>query len=224
MAVVLIIDDEEEHRLLLTRRLQGEGLDARAAHDGEEGLELAFAMAPDIIVLDRMLPGIDGFEVLKRLRAAPRTKQVRVLMLTRKGDALDRVQGLELGADDYLPKPFLMPEAVARVKALLRRPSPRAGTVYEFGPLRVDPEAATARLDGRPTALSATEFKLLVALAEAGGVALSREKLRDRIWGVGFAVTPRTVDVHLKRLREKLGPAGPRLIKTVRGIGYKLEA
>ena len=117
-----------------------------------------------------------------------------------------------------------MPEAVARVKALLRRPSPRSGMVYEVGALRLDPESASVTVDGRPIALSATEFKLLVALAEAGGTALSRERLRDRIWGVGFAVTPRTVDVHLKRLREKMGDAGPALIKTVRGIGYKLEA
>lgn len=222
MAKVLVIDDDGDLRLLLRQFLTRAGFTVSEAESGEAGLALAQDQPPDAVILDLLLPGIDGLEVLRQLRAGPRTRHLRVLMLTRKGDPTERIAGLELGADDYMPKPFSPAEVTARIRALLRRETPKAGGAYQIGPLGIDAEAASVTVNGVPVSLSATEFKLLRVLAEAGGKVLHRERLRDLIWGVGFAVTPRTVDVHLKRLREKLGPAGT-LIKTARGLGYKLE-
>ena len=223
MAKILVIDDDPDMQKLLGGLLQRLDFEVVSATDGKSGLEQASSCRPDAVILDVLLPGLDGIEVLRRLRANPRLRQLRVLMLSVRGDATQRVEGLEEGADDYLPKPFAPDELVARLKALLRRETPKTGAPLRIGPLTVDFEGATVRCGDAPVPLSVTEFKLLRTLAEAEGKVLSRERLRDLVWGVGHAMTPHTIDVHMKRLRGKLG-AGADAIKTVRGQGYKLEA
>ncbi len=220
---ILIIDDEADLRALIRHHLEKSGFSVREAAEGFAGLALARDERPDAVILDVMLPGLDGIEILRRLRGEARTRHLRVLMLTAKGDEADRVLGLEMGADDYLPKPFSPRELVARMKALLRREMPVNREHLVIGPLTLDLEGVRVIVAGQPVEVTATEFKLLQVLAEAHGKVLSRERLLDRVWGVGYAITERAVDVHLKRLREKLGPAAV-VLKTVRGMGYKLEA
>jgi two-component system phosphate regulon response regulator PhoB len=222
MPKILIIDDDPDLRALLHGLLKRMDFAVIEAPDGRAGLEQAALSRPDAVILDVMMPGMTGMEVLRKLRADSRTRQLRVLMLSAHGDTPQRVVGLNEGADDYLPKPFEPQELAARLNALLRRETPKTGALLRIGPLTVDFEAATVRCGDVPVILSVTEFKLLRTLAEAEGKVLSRERLRDLVWGVGHAMTPHTIDVHMKRLRGKLG-AGAEAIKTVRGQGYKLE-
>ncbi len=222
MPRILIIDDDPDIQTLLRGLLQRLDFETVSALEGNAGLAQAELFRPDAVILDVVMPGLSGLEVLRRMRADARLRQLRVLMLSVRGDAPQRVAGLEQGADDYLPKPFDPDELVARLKALLRRETPKNGPVLRIGPLTVDFEGAAVLCGGAPVVLSVTEFKLLRTLAEAEGKVLSRERLRDLVWGLGHAMTPHTIDVHMKRLRAKLG-AGADAIKTVRGQGYKLE-
>jgi DNA-binding response OmpR family regulator len=222
---VLIIEDERDIRDLLAFHLEREGYTVAKAGNGADGLRLARAASPDLILLDLMLPEMDGFEVCRRLRQDPATQAVPLVMLTARGDEVDRVLGLELGADDYVVKPFSPREVVARVRAVLRRSRPAASTTPVIvGPLQIDAAAHTVSVDGVPVNLTRREFDLLRALVEARGRVLSREFLLEHVWGYTAAgeIESRTVDVHVRRLRQKLGPAGPR-IGTVTGVGYRLE-
>ena len=222
---VLVIEDEPDIRELLAFHLEREGYTVTRSGSGAEGLRLARAAPPDLILLDLMLPEVDGFEVCRRLRQDPVTQAVPLVMLTARGDEVDRVLGLELGADDYVVKPFSPREVVARVRAVLRRSRPTAGTTpVTIGPLQIDAAAHTVSVEGSAVNLTRREFDLLRALVEARGRVLSREFLLGRVWGYTAAgeIESRTVDVHVRRLRQKLGPAGL-LIGTVTGVGYRLE-
>jgi DNA-binding response OmpR family regulator len=221
-----VIDDEANLRHTLGYALGQEGYEVISAEDGESGLELFRQARPDLVVLDLMLPRLDGFEVCRRLR---RESDVPVLMLTARDTELDRVVGLEIGADDYLAKPFSMRELIARVRAMLRR-SARVGTpaaegVFELGGLHVDVPRHRARREQEEISLQPKEFELLAVLIAHPGQVFSREQLLARVWGFDYAGGSRTVDTHVKTLREKLGdPAErPRWIETVRGVGYRFR-
>jgi two-component system alkaline phosphatase synthesis response regulator PhoP len=218
---ILVVDDEPGILNLVTAYLRQEGYEYHTAADGEAGLKAARAFKPDLIVLDIMLPGLDGLEVLTRLR---RESNAYVILLTAKTEETDRVVGLTVGADDYLTKPFSPRELVARIKAGLRRlrqeAGPAEGNVLSFRRVRLDLAARMAWVDGDPVDLTTTEFDLLRALAEHRGMVLSREQLLDRVWGPDFYGEIRVVDVHLGHVRQKLGAD---VIATVRGIGYRFE-
>jgi DNA-binding response OmpR family regulator len=221
---ILVIDDEPELVKLLDYNLTKAGYLVLSAKDGENGLAAARKHAPDAIILDVMMPGLDGWEVCKRLRQDPATSALPVLMLTAKADEGDRVLGLELGADDYVTKPFGVRELLARVKALLRR-SEVASTspeVIKSGKIVVDSSRRTVTVAGKPVALTATEFNLLKTLAEKEGRVISREDLLSLARGDEVAVMDRTVDVHVAALRKKLGKHGE-MIETVRGVGYRMK-
>jgi DNA-binding response OmpR family regulator len=203
--------------------LDREGFRIPEAADGETGLSSAAAQRPALIVLDVMLPGLDGFEVCRRLRAAD--DDVLILMLTARDEDIDKILGLELGADDYLTKPFNPRELVARVRAILRRrdgSAPRAGRAIEVGGLVIDPARREVRLGARMFDLRTQEFDLLLALAEHRGQVLSREQLLQQAWGFDYYGQTRTVDVHIAHLRKKLD-GSPLRIETVTGVGYKLS-
>lgn len=213
-ARILLVDDESPIVELIRGYLEREGYAVSAAEDGPSGLEMARTERPDVIVLDVMLPGLDGFEVLRQLRAF---SDAYVLMLTARADEVDRVVGLSIGADDYLVKPFSPRELVARVKALLRRP--RAAIAPGRRDLVVEPARRTVTVRGEPVILTATEFDILAALAREPGVVVRRADLLDRIWGPGFDGDDHLVDVHVANLRSKIGDG---FIETVRGVGYRL--
>jgi DNA-binding response OmpR family regulator len=219
-ALILVVDDEEPIRQLASLYLEKEGFQVACAADGPEAIELAHRQRPALVVLDVMLPTIDGFEVCRRLR---QDSEVPILMLTARNEDVDKIVGLELGADDYLTKPFNPREMVARVKAILRRyeSGQRAGPTLRLGPLTVDKQRREARAGDRELALRTKEFDLLVALLENAGIVLSREQLLDLVWGYDFYGETRTVDVHVQHLRQKLAGSGVG-IQTVRGVGYKL--
>jgi phosphate regulon transcriptional regulator PhoB len=223
---VLVVEDEPDIRELILHHLAQDGFLCRAASSGPEALAEARARPPDLVILDLMLPGIDGLEVCRRLRGDPTTAAVPIIMLTAKADEVDRVVGLELGADDYVVKPFSPKELVARVRAVLRRarPAPDSRPLVAGGIL-LDPARHAASVGGRPIELTPKEFDLLHALLEAAGRVLSREHLLNRVWGYARAdeIESRTVDVHVRRLRAKLGGEGHR-VGTVKGVGYRLEA
>ena len=221
---ILVIDDEPELVKLLDYNLSKAGYLVISAKDGEAGLAAARKHAPDAIILDIMMPGLDGWEVCKRLRQDPVTAAMPLLMLTAKGEEGDRVLGLELGADDYLTKPFGVRELVARVKALLRRLEAAAASpeVLKTGKLVIDSSRRTVSAAGKLVALTATEFNLLKALAGKEGRVISREDLLSLARGDDVAVMDRTVDVHVASLRKKLGKHGE-MIETVRGVGYRLK-
>jgi DNA-binding response OmpR family regulator len=228
MDTILIVEDERNLCHLIRDNLQEQGYHVLEAFDGPSALAMAGDGAPDLIVLDIMLPGIDGLEVCRRLRQA---SIVPILMLTARAEEIDRVLGLELGADDYLTKPFSMRELKARVRALLRRvemmhsADPSANQVVSVAGLCLDPDSYEARLDGRPVDLTPKEFALLHLLVRHPGRAFSRAYLLDEIWGYEAAAYDRTVDTHIYRLRQKLGAEGEiaRRIVAVRSIGYKFE-
>jgi two-component system alkaline phosphatase synthesis response regulator PhoP len=201
--------------------LSTEGYDVISAPDGSEALKLAQQRSPDLLVLDIMLPKLDGWEVCRRLRRAG--NDVPIIMLTARSDDVDKIVGLELGADDYLVKPFNPRELVARVKAVLRRSDgmSRSEKVLRVGRLEIYPERREARVAGRELSLRAKEFDLLSAFAERPGFVLSRERLLEHVWGFDFAGETRTVDVHVARLRDKLTDSGA-IIATVWNVGYKL--
>jgi len=221
---ILVIDDEPELVKLLDYNLSKAGYLVLSARDGESGLAAARKHAPDAIILDVMMPGLDGWEVCKRLRQDPSTSALPVLMLTAKADEGDRVLGLELGADDYVGKPFGVRELLARVKALLRRSEVASSSpeVLKTGKIVIDSSRRTVTASGKPVALTATEFNLLKALAEREGRVISREDLLSLARGDEVAVMDRTVDVHVAALRKKLGKMGE-MIETVRGVGYRLK-
>ncbi|NUN49106.1 MAG: response regulator transcription factor [Candidatus Brocadiae bacterium] len=226
MTTILVIDDEADLVTLVRYNLEREGWRVRSASDGLAGYEAAKRDLPDLILLDLMLPGMDGLEVCRRLRAEARTARIPILMLTAKGGESDRVVGLEMGADDYLSKPFSPRELVARVKAVLRRAAPapdaEAARAVAAGDLQLDPGRHEVTVRGKPVSLTATEFRLLHALMRRPGQVFSRDRLIDGAIGEDTAVVDRTIDVHVTALRRKLGKAGP-MIETVRGVGYRLR-
>ncbi len=219
METILIIDDEPNIIELARLYLEREGFKVVSAGRGREGLDLIVASPPNLVILDVMLPDIDGFEVLKRLR---KSSKVPVLMLSARREDVDKIVGLEMGADDYLTKPFNPHELLARVKAVLRR-SQQAATseVIELGRLKIDVERHEATAGGSPIELRAKEFALLLALVKQPGVVFSREKLLNQVWGYDFYGDTRTVDVHINHLRDKLEGSGVD-IETLRGTGYKI--
>jgi two-component system alkaline phosphatase synthesis response regulator PhoP len=221
---ILLIDDEPELVKLLDYNLSKAGYLVLTAKDGAAGLATARKHAPDAVILDVMMPGLDGWEVCKRLRQDPSTSALPVIMLTAKADEGDRVLGLELGADDYVTKPFGVRELLARVKALLRRSEVAASSpeVIKSGKIVLDSARRTVTVAGKPVALTATEFNLLKALAEKEGRVISREDLLSLARGEEVAVMDRTVDVHVAALRKKLGKYGE-MVETVRGVGYRMK-
>src|SRR5437762_12485677 len=223
---ILVVDDEPDIRRLIVMHLERDGFRCRTAGTGPDALRDAKAAAPDLVILDLMLPAIDGLEVCRRLRADGATAGVPIIMLTAKSDEVDRVVGLEIGADDYVSKPFSPKELVARVRAVLRRARPEpAPRVLSQGAVTLDPARHLVTLHGRSLELTPKEFDLLHALLDVAGRVLSREHLLNRVWGYARAdeIESRTVDVHVRRLRSKLGDAGAR-ITTVKSVGYRFEA
>jgi two-component system, OmpR family, alkaline phosphatase synthesis response regulator PhoP len=223
MPKILVVDDEPSIVKLVTAYLKPEGYEVLTASDGQAGLKAARLFKPDLAILDIMLPGMDGLELLQQLR---RESQAYVILLTARTEEIDKIIGLSVGADDYMTKPFSPRELVARVKAALRRiqlsPASVAETgVLAFRHLRLDPSARRVTVDDRPVDLTAIEFDLLRVLAENRGRVLSREQLLEKVWGGEYFGEMRVVDVHLGHIRQKLGR--PELIATVRGVGYRFE-
>ncbi|MEE9614903.1 MAG: response regulator [Thermodesulfobacteriota bacterium] len=222
-ANILAVDDEPDILNLLEYNLRKAGFGVVTAKDGPEALELTAQERPDLIILDIMLPNMEGTEVLKRLKADGSLSHIPVIMLTAKGEEVDRILGLELGCEDYITKPFSPREMILRVKAVLKRRSSAApGDTLRFGELGIDPARHRVTVRGKEVELTSTEFRLVSALAAAGGRVLSRDTLLDRAWGRDCYVTPRTVDTHVRRLRAKLKGAG-KYIETVRGAGYRFS-
>ena len=222
---VLIVEDERDIRDLVLFHLEREGFQVSSASSGEEALRQVRHASPDLVLLDLMLPAMGGLEVCRKLRQDPATVALPIVMLTAKGDEVDRVLGLELGADDYVVKPFSPKELLARVRAVLRRAKPAPGAAaIAMGALAIDPGTRTVTVQGAPLTLTHKEFELLSALADAQGRVLSREFLLDRVWGYSRAgeIESRTVDVHVRRLRVKLGSEGRRIL-TVKSVGYRLD-
>jgi len=222
--LILIVDDESDLRTMLSSYLDAEGFDVVEAIDGDQALEQIDSTGPDLVVLDVGLPGMDGFEVLRRVR---QVSEVPVIMLTAHAEEVDRIVGLTVGADDYVTKPFSPREVIARISAVLRRTTRTVGVatdeIVKFEALVVDLARREVRRDGEVVELSALEFDLLAALASAPGRVFTREQLMERVWGWDYFGVPRLVDVHVANLRKALGDdaASPRFIGTVRGVGYK---
>lgn len=224
--VILIVDDEPELVRPLEFAFRREGFDTRTAADGRGALAAAAEQpTPDLVLLDLMLPDISGTEVCRRLKSDPATAEVPVIMVTARGEEIDRVVGFEVGADDYVVKPFSTRELVLRARAVLRRRRPReeAGEMDSFGRLKVDTAGHRVWVDGDEIQLTALEFRLLATFMSRRGRVQSRDALLDTVWGVSTAVTTRTVDTHVKRLRQKLGDVG-NYIETIRGVGYRFRA
>ncbi len=222
---ILVVDDEPDIVALVAYHLARAGYGVSTASTGPEALAKATAELPALVVLDLMLPGISGFEVLERIRAEPATANIAVLTLTARREEADRVRGLTLGADDYLTKPFSPQELTLRVGAILRRlraPASVQGDVVKIGPVRIDRAAHEVRVDGELVDLTPTEYKLLLTLAERRGRVLARTLLLETVWEAAPDIQTRTVDMHVQRLRGKLGHAGD-MIETVRGFGYRLN-
>jgi two-component system, OmpR family, phosphate regulon response regulator PhoB len=223
--IVLIVDDEQELVQSLAWNLEREGYQVRTAITGAQALEQARKEPrPDLIVLDLMLPDLPGTEVCRRLRAEASLREVAIIMVTARDEEIDRVVGFEVGADDYVTKPFSTRELVLRIRAVMRRARPTVAETERvvFGRLRVDPAAHLTWVDGVEVPLTALEFKLLAYLMARRGRVQARETLLDEVWGITAGVTTRTVDTHVKRLRQKLGPAGE-YVETRRGFGYRFR-
>ena len=219
---ILIIEDERDIADLIGFNLTRAGYEVLKAHDGIEGTEIALRERPDLIVLDLMLPGRDGYSVFRELRRDTRTVNIPVVMLTAKAQTEDRIQGLEAGADDYLTKPFSPKELILRVQAILKRSEGPPGAVdFACGPFRFDKNSLKFYLDNEPSDLTSTEFKLLLFLCERSGKPQDRNDLLRTVWGYSDATHSRTLDTHMKRLRQKLGPYGS-WVETVRGVGYRV--
>jgi DNA-binding response OmpR family regulator len=226
MEPILVIDDDLELCELLRKYLQREGFEVRIVHDGNQGVERALSEGHSLVVLDVMLPGINGFEVLRRIREDSR---IPILMLTARGDDVDRIVGLEMGADDYLPKPFNPRELVARIRAILRRsktdpvkPVPEEPDLLSIADIELDKATRVVRRGGEPITLTVVEFDLLEILMKSAGRIVTREELVKTVLGRDFSPYDRSIDTHLSNLRKKLGglPADHERIKTIRGIGY----
>lgn len=224
MPHILCIDDEQNILALLTFNLEAAGYNTLTATTGADGLAVAKQAMPSMILLDLMLPDMNGTDVCKQLKADPMTASIPIIMLTAKDSEVDKILGLELGADDYITKPFSVRELVARVKALLRRCAPVEDTgIIKVGPVTIDSDNYEVYRNGEKMYLTLKEFELLKLLASTPGKVLTRDYLLDRIWGYEFYGETRTVDVHIRHLRQKLGD-DQHLIETVRGVGYKMKA
>lgn len=226
--LILIVDDEPDLVVTLDYNLKKEGYQTRTAASGAEALEAAFrSPLPDLVVLDLMLPDMSGTDICKRLRADERTKNLPVIMLTAKGEEIDRVVGFEVGADDYVIKPFSVRELLLRVQAVLRRtdhtePESLDTEAIVFGDLRIEPERHRVQVEAQEVKLTALEFRLLHCFMSRKGRVQTRDALLSEVWGINAEQTTRTVDTHVKRLREKLGDAG-NYIETLRGVGYRFR-
>jgi len=221
---VLIIEDDKDILNLVAWHLKAADYEVLKAEDGVSGLETALREKPDLVVLDLMLPGMDGLDVCKTLKRNKETGAMPIIMLTARGEEADRIVGLELGADDYVVKPFSPRELVLRVQAVMRRaaaPAPAQDVLAEEG-IAVDVQAHRVWIDGEEVVLTATEFKLLSELMHNRGRVLTRDRLLDRVWGYQFEGYARTVDTHIRRLRQKLGPYA-HLVETIRGVGYRFR-
>lgn len=224
MPKILIVEDDPDIRELLRFNLEKAGFNLLLAEDGEKALMLARKHAPDIILLDLMLPGVDGLEVCRTLKRDPDTEHIPIVMVTAKGEEMDRVVGLELGADDYIVKPFSIREVILRIRKLMDRQEKRAApSILKADHLFLDLDAHTARLDDQLLELTATEFRLLAHLLRHRGRVQTRDMLLDKVWGYSFEGYGRTIDTHIRRLRKKMGEA-QNLIETVRGVGYRFQA
>jgi two-component system phosphate regulon response regulator PhoB len=222
MQKILVIEDEVDIADLIRYNLERAGYQVFKAHDGITGTEVAIKERPDLVVLDLMLPGRNGFAVFKEIRRDARTSHIPIIMLTARAQTEDRIQGLEAGADDYLTKPFSPKELVLRVNAILRRTDAAPGLVeFQYGPFRFDKNSVKFYLDNEPVDLTSTEFKLLLYLCERHEKPQDRNDLLRTVWGYCDEVHSRTLDTHMKRLRQKLGEYGG-LIETVRGVGYQV--
>ncbi len=219
---ILVVEDEGTIREVIRRYLEREGFEVREAVDGYAALEAIAEQEPDLVVMDLMLPGIDGLTLTRQLR---QRSGVPVIMLTARGETSDRVRGLDLGADDYISKPFSPRELVSRIHAVLRRAAPAEAKRIQFGEVEMDSESRTVRVSEREVRLTAREFDLLWFLASHPGQVFTRERLLDGVWGEEFAGDASTVTVHVRHLREKVepDPARPRHLITVWGVGYRLE-
>ncbi len=225
---ILVVEDEVDIQEIVSYNLEKAGFTVAAVDSGEAALELIRNELPDLVVLDVMLPGMDGLEVCRMLKQDAETRDLPILMLTARAEEVDRVVGLELGADDYVVKPFSVRELTLRIQAILRRLAEGRDSVGEesdadamtFGPLSIDKAAHRVTVDGDVLALTSTEFSLLATLAERRGRVQSREELLNTVWGYDYAGYGRTVDTHIRRLREKLGGASE-MVETVRGVGYR---
>jgi len=225
---ILIIEDDKDIVELVRYNLANEGFEVNAVGDGASGLAHLRKSPPDLLILDLMLPKMPGLEICKEIRRNPALNRLPILMLTARGEEADRIVGLEMGADDYMTKPFSPRELVARVKALLRRTEP-AGEIerpIEVGRLSIDPSSYRVTRAGKPLTLSTLEFRLVYYLAARPNRVFSRDQLLDAVWGTDRFVTPRSVDVYIRRLREKIenDPENPTHLKTVRGAGYLFES
>jgi len=224
---ILIVDDEKDLVDLVAYNLEREGYAVLKAYDGEEALDIIRSRKPDLVLLDLMLPGIQGLEICRIVRSTPETAALPIIMLTARGEETDKVIGLEMGADDYVAKPFSVRELLARVRAVLRRydmaQEKERPKMIRHGELHIDHDAHEVTLGDRKITLSPTEFRLLWFLARNPGRVFTREMLLDRVWGDDTFVEPRTVDVHIRRLRSQIEPdlSAPRFVLTVRGVGYK---
>src|ERR1700691_4056398 len=222
MARILVIEDEKDIQDVLEYNLRQAGHKVHLASTGQDGLKLAREKKPDLVLLDLMLPDISGTEVCKALKQDSVTRDVQVLILTAKGEEVDRVVGFEIGADDYVVKPFSVRELLLRIEAVLRRGRPADQRVLDIGELRIDREAHRVTVNGEEVSLTALEFKLLVTLIERRDRVQGRGTLLSDVWAMDSEIASRTVDTHVKRLRDKLGTAG-RFIETVRGVGYRFS-
>jgi two-component system, OmpR family, phosphate regulon response regulator PhoB len=223
--VILIVEDDQNLGNLLVYNLEKAGFHCHLCGSGEEALGVLSQKSVDLVLLDIMLPGIDGFEVCRKIRQHQVYRDMPIIMLTAKGEEIDRILGFELGIDDYVVKPFSPRELTLRIRAILKRDRRHGGRVADIlraGALEIDMSRHTASLDGNELVLTMMEFKLLAALLKRKGEAQSRESLLSDVWDIDRCINTRTIDTHITRLREKLGGTG-RMIKTVRGFGYKLE-
>lgn len=222
---ILIIEDERSLVEVLTYNLEMEGFRVLSATDGHEGLLRAQSALPDLVILDLMLPGMDGMQVCRQLRSDPRTDQIRILMLTAKSEEIDEIIGFNMGADDYVAKPFKLKPLIHRIKALLRRPTvtPEHGEIVVCEGVEVDRVNHVARLDGKEMQLTPTEFRLLWTLARRPGRPYNRSELMDSSRGEDANALERTIDVHIRSLRQKMGDKAD-LVETVRGIGYRFRS
>ena len=221
--MIFLVEDDNSIRELVIYTLQSTGIPATGFACAKDFWDVMTSSTPSLVLLDIMLPDEDGLTILKKLRTSSVTEKIPVIMLTAKGTEYDKVIGLDSGADDYIPKPFGMMELVSRVKAVLRRTEPeQKASLYQVGPIRVDVGKHAVTVDGNPVVLTFKEFELLCYLMENEGIVLTRDQLLSKIWGYDFDGETRTVDVHIRTLRQKLGLGG-NYIETIRGVGYKME-
>jgi two-component system phosphate regulon response regulator PhoB len=222
MERVLIVDDDPDIIRLVSYNLNHAGFQVVVADTGRKALDIVAGQPPDLVILDLMLPDIDGMEVCRTLRQQPLSKNIPIIMLTARGEEIDRVVGFELGADDYVQKPFSNRELVLRVKSILRRTREDRSEVLRAGQIQIYPDRRQCFVGSKLIPLTVKEFDLLGELIKARGNVLTREALMDRVWGYHGEATSRTLDTHVRRLREKLGPDGA-CVETVRGVGYRIS-